>query len=103
MMIRTIVKPVGYQIERLHSNTGLEQYTINARLEKRDYEIAGKSTSVYLFCWQDVAEESVRQAMVRNFAVAHGMNWAESVEKLSRILSAVPCNQVEITEIEVSE
>lgn len=96
MMIKTIVRPIGAQIERLKANANTDHYTINARLEKRKYN----DLLVWIFNWEDVEEDSVREAMAWNFAIAHNITYSKACKQLALIVSAIPVNECVIEEIE---
>lgn len=91
-----IIKPFGKEKARLMANTGLTQYTIDGHIENGVFTLPMGDLHVWKFRWADIREQVVRDHMLKETIGKRGLNKAEAMEYLNRVLSAVPQDEVEI-------
>jgi hypothetical protein len=96
----TIIRPIGHQKARLLKNTGLNEYTVNSRLEAMTADTPLGIIDLWCFRYCDIREPAVKAHILKETIGKRGLTEAEALEYLNRVPNAIPQDQVEIEVIE---
>jgi hypothetical protein len=99
-MAKWLVIPKGTEVERLRINTGLDQYTLLKKPKLSRVAWNKLEIDVYMFKLKDIVEESVIKHMVAEKARDWAVDEKQALDRLTRILCAIPYDQVEIVEVQ---
>jgi hypothetical protein len=99
IIVRTIIRPQGEQLERLRANTGLDHYTVDGPLISSTTQTQAGLIEVWLFDFTDIIEPEVRVHMIETIMKGHKATRKEATNYLRRVPSAVPKQHVKIEKV----
>ena len=92
----TIITPLGKYLEGLQSYSDLTYHTIDGEVTMETLKTERGDTHAWVFRWQDIREQVVRDNMVKVMMQRRNLRKREAIDYLKSIPSAVAVDEVEI-------